>query len=101
MQIKDSDAVANGIKAWGWTIRTLRERGALITAPGLADAIKVPDDVRVGGVYAGADSDQATEDAFQVFKDKDIDAECVPIDSIQEYDEPASAFARDETRIED
>ena len=90
LQIKDSDTVTSHIKAWGWTIKTLRDRGGTITAPGLSEPIQVPNDVRVGVVYAGSDSSEVTDEAFEVFNDKDIAADCVPMSDVQEHAEKAA-----------
>ena len=100
LQIKDSDAVTNDIKSWGWTIKTLRERGGLITATGLPEPLKVPENVRVGVVYAESESQEVTDEALEVFNDKDIQAECVLVGAIEDFAEKASQFVRDQKRFE-
>lgn len=100
LQIKDVEAVTNDIKSWGWTIRTLRERGGLITAAGLPEPLKVPQDVRVGVVYAESDSQEVTDEALEVFNDKDIQAECVLVGAVEDYAERASQFVRDQKRLD-
>jgi hypothetical protein len=100
LQIKDSDAVTNDIKSWGWTIRTLRERGGVIMAAGLQEPLRVPENVRIGVVYAESESREVTDEALEVFNDKDIRAECIPVGAVDSYAERASQFVRKQTRLD-
>ncbi|WP_417732332.1 DUF3037 domain-containing protein [Rosistilla oblonga] len=100
LQIKDADSVTNDIKSWGWTIRTLRDRGGLLTATGLPERLEVPGDVSVGVVYAESESQKVTDEALEVFNDKDIQARCVPVGAVEDYAEIASQLVRDQKRFD-
>lgn len=79
LQIKAAEPLLNEIKAWGWSIKTLREHGGLILTG--KQPIEVPRDVRVGVVYAATSDSELMEEAFDVFNDVEISADCVTVEN--------------------
>jgi len=89
LQIKDTDGLVNDIRSWGWTMRTLREKGGDIIVN--ERRIPVPSDVRIGVVYAPSDDSKVTDEAFEVFQNKDVDAQCVLMNEVDEYAKSSAA----------
>lgn len=79
LQIKAAEPLLNEIKAWGWSMKTLREHGGLILTG--KQPIEVPRDVRVGVVYAATSDSELMEEAFDVFNDAEINADCVTVEN--------------------
>jgi hypothetical protein len=79
LQIKAAEPLLNEIKAWGWSIRTLREHGGLILTG--KQPIRVPREVRVGVVYAATSDTELMDEAFDVFNDAEIKADCVTVEN--------------------
>ena len=79
LQIKAAEPLLNEIKAWGWSIKTLREHGGLVLAG--HRPIEVPRDVRVGVVYAATIDNELMDEAFDVFDDAEINADCVTVEN--------------------
>lgn len=73
--VSDLGALLESVKAWGWTIRDLRDRGGTVKVG--SRVIQVPRDVRLDVVYFVPDEDysrQALREAQTVFNDDDVDA---------------------------
>jgi len=87
-QIKDTGSLMNDIRSWGWTMRTLREKGGNILVND--DRIPVPNDVRIGVVYAPSDDNKVADEAFEVFRNSDVDAKCVLMEDVDEYAEASA-----------
>lgn len=79
LQIKAAEPLLNEIKAWGWSIKTLREHGGRILAG--KQPIEVPHDVRVGVVYAKTSDSELMDEALDVFNDAEINADCVTVEN--------------------
>lgn len=79
LQVKAIEPVLNDIRAWGWSIKTLREHGGVILAK--KESIEVPRDVRVGVVYAATNDNKLMDEAFDVFRDPAINADCVSVEN--------------------
>lgn len=79
LQIKAAEPLLNEIKAWGWSIKTLREHGGRILAG--KQPIEVPHDVRVGVVYAKTSDSALMDEALDVFNDAEINADCVTVEN--------------------
>lgn len=89
LQIKNTDSLMNDIRSWGWTMRTLREKGgSIITNDG---KIPVPHDVRIAVVYAPSENNQVEEEAFEVFRNSDVNARCVLMSDVDEYAKSSAA----------
>lgn len=89
LQIKNTDSLMNDIRSWGWTMRTLREKGGDILVN--EDRIPVPNDVGIGVVYAPSENKQVEEEAFEVFQNSDVNAQCVLMSEVDEYAESNAA----------
>ncbi len=89
LQIKNTDSLMNDIRSWGWTMRTLREKGGDILVN--EGRIPVPNDVGIGVVYAPSENKQVEEEAFEVFQNSDVDAQCVLMSAVDEYAKSSAA----------
>lgn len=87
-QIKETDDLLNDIKAWGWTIRDLRESGGMILTPN--SKIEVPNDVNVGVLFAPGASGSFLQEAQDVFSDADVRAEQVELVNVDSHAEAAA-----------
>lgn len=97
LQIKLAEPVLNEIKAWGWTIKTLRDQGGTIhTGDG---QLRVPGDVRVGVVYAASDDPEVMEEAFDVFHDDQVNAESVSIQDAEQHAQTAAALVKHQGKL--
>lgn len=90
LQVKAVEPLLNDIRAWGWSIKTLREHGGVILAK--KGEIEVPSDVRVGVVYAATNDSKLMDEAFDVFRDTAINADCVSVEN-------ATQRAQDATKL--
>ncbi len=88
LQIKSAELLLNDIKAWGWTIKTLRDQGGTILTR--HDSIEVPRDVRVGIVYAPSDVNALMDEALDVFNDPQIHADCVTVEQATQHAQAAA-----------
>jgi hypothetical protein len=89
LQVKDSQRIMDEIKAWGWTMKTLRDHGGTLRAG--AKTLEVPRDVQLGVVYAPSEDDAVSAEAIEVFKDDEVDA---TVHTLEEVDKYASAVAQ-------
>ena len=86
-QIKDTDDLLNDIKAWGWTIRDLREfGGTIVTAKSV---IEVPKNVDVGVLFAKGASGEFLREAQDVFNDAGVHAELIELENVEAHAEAA------------
>ncbi|WP_372719372.1 DUF3037 domain-containing protein [Novipirellula sp.] len=98
LQIKAAEPLLNEIKAWGWTIKTLRDHGGLILAG--RQPIQVPNDVRVGVVYAASSDNELMDEAFDVFSDTDINADCVTVENAAKHAQVAAQLVSDQPGLD-
>lgn len=98
LQIKAAEPLLNEIKAWGWTIKTLRDQGGKIFSDN--KEITVPHDVRVGVIYAPTDDTDLKDEAFEVFTDSKIAADCVSVDDVGMHAEAAAKLVSNQTHMD-
>lgn len=88
LQIKSAEPLLNEIKAWGWTIKTLRDHGGTISTG--SEELDVPGDVRVGVVYAASDDPDVMDEALDVFKDSQVHAQIATVEDVSRHAETAA-----------
>lgn len=86
-QIKDTDELLNDIKAWGWTIRDLRDSGGQIVTG--QSKIEVPKNVDVGVLFAKGASGAFLQEAQDVFNDSGVQAELIELENVEAHAEAA------------
>lgn len=83
LQIKSAEPLLNEIKAWGWTIKTLREQGGRILTN--KAELQVPNDVHVGVIYAGSEDKDVVKEAMDVFNDSQIGANVATVEDVEQH----------------
>jgi hypothetical protein len=71
------------IKSWGWTMKTLREHGGTVRAG--VKTLQVPSNVQLGVVYAPSDDRAVSEEAIEVFQDREVAATVHTLDEVDKY----------------
>jgi hypothetical protein len=88
-QVPDQEALAEQIKAWGWTVRRIREEGGSLEVDSV-HRLEIPKEVDIAVVYVPPDADQPTgafEGATGVFEK--VKATAVTDDAADEVAERA------------
>lgn len=83
LQVKNPDRVMEDIKAWGWTMKILRDHGGQVRAG--EQSIEVPGDVKLGVVYAPSNDPGVIDAALEVFSDEDVDAASYTLEEANAY----------------
>jgi len=83
LQVKNPERIMDDIKAWGWTMKTLRDHGGTVRAG--SKSIEVPANVRLGVVYAPSDDPAVSEEAIEIFQDKNVKAIFHTLERVEEH----------------
>ena len=89
-QVKEPSSVVAEVKSWAWTIRSLRQRGGMVTTR--REQMLVKANVPVVALYAPGEDNQAMDEAFAAFEDPEIRAQAIPLG---QFDEQTSRVAAD------
>jgi len=83
LQVKDPERIMDDIKAWGWTMKTLRDHGGTVRAG--SNTIEVPKDVSLGVVYAPSELPAVSDEAIEIFQDEDVKATFHTLEQVEEH----------------